>query len=923
MTATVDRQQYSTKLPVVRCATVAQPSEDGARTAPVSLSKVVKLLTDVHSANLFDRHACALKKISKQYADGFLMRDLVSVFKILNVCADRVDENPAYVGAVSDILRLCSLPFLKEKISDELSFAQIAVECVEQLAYLMRVPNAGLRLQICETLTNFYCAEPRRQLVTDKYKPTSLSYNQSIVDKSDVAETIVRSLSLVDEDVQLKLSVLGLLQRLSKRPENCDRMLKAEAATLLCSRLANADPTRQLLFRSIEILWNLLENGSADEVGRQLNNIECMSHLRDAFIQQLTQGFSHYDRQMRNDLLVIASLVSSTCPSAPFLETGFARQLSLLATFQEVRSHNALVRHLKLPPNHENFEMKKLLINAVVLLGRDRSVLPVLSDNRVILALFSYVKGTDGGDATAGGGEWNFAQYEEIQLHAMAALCTLCPLMVDDYMTCQGSTRLLLMLEWCCGSDSFAGHGNGFHALGGYGNKRAQMRSCMRLIRSVTSTNDEAILSDFTEQGAINQFVSVLENLKLTAKEEKAARDAVAIDVEIQSDLLMVLSILCQNDIHRKELFGTDGVNMLIGYLKMDLHQLTSGLGHNCLLLTAIHCAWCAVIGCYMTEDYFLEREGVFFLIDLLDSCPRTFQSAVLGCLLDLLENQKTLSHVVAWRGRDDSTAPHLLCRLWREEEAQIKVSRDVTGVISNVERPLAGEIQGSQTVVSLPTACPSPAIVDVYENVRAKVYATFRKIGFVELSGLTTEDHVTLAIVEHYLDLKAGEVWTEIVSELEEECVEPVTPDREALEAMTTALHIRSDQITQVQRDILDSQAQQDVIDEQAYYAEIRDVHRQREKKMRDFGEFISRTSKHMLLRAAKEKQDLSIEASRVQGHGKTMDTFHDVTLPSLNITAFVGRRVAVESTPPELTGGFLATYDASTGTLQRVKAN
>lgn len=59
------------------------------------------------------------------------------------------------------------------------------------------------------------------------------------------------------------------------------------------------------------------------------------SQLRDAFVYQLTQGYSHYGRQLRNDLLVIAMLVAAKCPNAPFVETGFAKQLTLFATFQE------------------------------------------------------------------------------------------------------------------------------------------------------------------------------------------------------------------------------------------------------------------------------------------------------------------------------------------------------------------------------------------------------------------------------------------------------------------------------------------------------------------------------------------------------------------------------------------------------------
>lgn len=59
------------------------------------------------------------------------------------------------------------------------------------------------------------------------------------------------------------------------------------------------------------------------------------SQLRDAFVYQLTQGYSHFDRQLRNDILVIASLTASVNAELPFIQTGFAKQLALLATFQE------------------------------------------------------------------------------------------------------------------------------------------------------------------------------------------------------------------------------------------------------------------------------------------------------------------------------------------------------------------------------------------------------------------------------------------------------------------------------------------------------------------------------------------------------------------------------------------------------------
>lgn len=55
----------------------------------------------------------------------------------------------------------------------------------------------------------------------------------------------------------------------------------------------------------------------------------------------------------------------------------------------------------------------------------------------------------------------------------------------------------------------------------------------------------------------------------------------------------------------------------------------------------------------------------------------------------------------------------------------------------------------------SLPSHVPSRAIVEVSENMRAKIYGLFCKLGFTDLSGITHEDQLTLCIIENYLDFK------------------------------------------------------------------------------------------------------------------------------------------------------------------------
>jgi len=59
-------------------------------------------------------------------------------------------------------------------------------------------------------------------------------------------------------------------------------------------------------------------------------------------------------------------------------------------------------------------------------------------------------------------------------------------------------------------------------------------------------------------------------------------------------------------------------------------------------------------------------------------------------------------------------------------------------------------------------------------------------------------------------------------MSELQVENVRPVTPDREALEAISTAVKMRAEQVKQVQQELLDAQKQQDLMEEQEFYAQV-----------------------------------------------------------------------------------------------------
>jgi hypothetical protein len=77
------------------------------------------------------------------------------------------------------------------------------------------------------------------------------------------------------------------------------------------------------------------------------------SLLQEAFLGQVTQSHSQYHRQLRlvwcffsvndvsenfrNDILVVCSLIVGLRPDAPVVETGFAKQLLLFASYPECK----------------------------------------------------------------------------------------------------------------------------------------------------------------------------------------------------------------------------------------------------------------------------------------------------------------------------------------------------------------------------------------------------------------------------------------------------------------------------------------------------------------------------------------------------------------------------------------------------------
>lgn len=77
-------------------------------------------------------------------------------------------------------------------------------------------------------------------------------------------------------------------------------------------------------------------------------------------------------------------------------------------------------------------------------------------------------------------------------------------------------------------------------------------------------------------------------------------------------------------------------------------------------------------------------------------------------------------------------------------------VKRDKDGAIADITKPLMGALQEFQGVVPLPASNPSQSIVDVSENMRAKLYSLFCKIG----KFLSTKDNLVFSMFNWILSV-------------------------------------------------------------------------------------------------------------------------------------------------------------------------
>ena len=120
----------------------------------MDLAEVLGVFANPHTEHLHDRQLAVLRRLVKDSEGGFRYRQLPDVCKLLDFVWARVEDgNPAFVGALVEVVVLCGLPVIRDKSNEEFLGGLAHLErLVATLERFLHVPLPSVQVATCEAL---------------------------------------------------------------------------------------------------------------------------------------------------------------------------------------------------------------------------------------------------------------------------------------------------------------------------------------------------------------------------------------------------------------------------------------------------------------------------------------------------------------------------------------------------------------------------------------------------------------------------------------------------------------------------------------------------------------------------------------------------------------------------------------------------
>ena len=322
----------------------ADPSDFASMPPVVDYEKTISLMRGRHTCDMHDRHIVALRKIAATNARGFFLADVGAASELLGLAAAKL-SNPQvageYEGVICDLLASLAVPFQKSRSNDATRYeAEVLgiVSLASELALTASPAVAAGALEMCLSL-----AVPppppastadaiAREAMTLGPRIESLKVLLMVIKAGavpNIIKAVKRATSAEGEVMGSSsrsgshlgappvwerplLAAMRLLRALSRQADGAAAILacKADLPAVL-SRLSL--PLGQpMLSMAVETCWNLLESAPA-AAADALCTRETIALIVDLHERSLVQGASQTDRELRNEVLVMSTLLAKSC----------------------------------------------------------------------------------------------------------------------------------------------------------------------------------------------------------------------------------------------------------------------------------------------------------------------------------------------------------------------------------------------------------------------------------------------------------------------------------------------------------------------------------------------------------------------------------------------------------------------------------
>lgn len=568
----------------------------------------------------------------------------------------------------------------------------------------------------------------------------SMSTAYAEIDLSDEVERRRAHLVSIQEMVSVLLDICLTLSADHKNASSMCTMRICDTIIKLLRDAAAESVREPTVTVCVQILWDCLEAffkefspNSGDALVAPSDEImdfeTAVQTLKVLFHDLLLQGYRLADKEVRNEVLVVLTLVGRFTQAVPFfIKSGL---LNILVTYACVgEAGKEAWPYFALPlAKSRNFasgfdidvQLKRelwMLLSDIMKLD-DPDILLCIASSPLLTVLVRYLEqntlnagGTSAssvtraglpnelhdqaadlnGDASQPGSTASRAevsapaQLRELQILAMVFLAENAHRLMGEFVRIDGPVKILEVMSRYGDAVSVEYRSLLFHSL-------------LLLNRCLTCSN--MVKAKLEAHEAIRVFLQQFQISSDDAIKAQAARliSIMCTDSEVSqtqfrklSGIGSLVSSLALYAEHRRPLVGCKAKVPFDSADNAGMEDPTTtqaGDEVSLLIVAVLDCLRNSVVGNKKNEARFSHEEGVDALLEVVEVAPMLIRIQSLRLLGDILANSRLVPFALAWRSmKSMRSAGQLLAHAWMDEEARLDTRRDV-GVLSNLWDPL------------------------------------------------------------------------------------------------------------------------------------------------------------------------------------------------------------------------------------------